>query len=343
MLAISDLVFVMLATLAFYERNLNGKSKIALLSFICGLLTFLVMFRPIGTSADDYYYIQMAKDASYFDDATFFEYYDRDPFYYWVLKSLAPFFGERSLTVMAGGVFFVKYLLILALSRSNFFALYFYFCLSFYLHDIVQLRLAMAVMFMLLGVLLISKARHFVAGVSSFFAYFSHSSAAVSIFLFARYRWRKFLFFSPVILAVLLQFGMPSLPIQYVSYWVESLANENVYVTRYLIDENRLIDANFNTPTLVFYLTFAFYSKAFIDSVVSRIGVFFVNLSVLSVVIFQSAIAFAVRLNELFMTFSILSLGLLREDEGELSRLILIISGGLFYLRSRWIDLIFYG
>lgn len=337
-LLISDVTFILMALSSLFGTRFTRNLKTAVFATMVAVLALLTLARPLGIGADDYYYVQMAQDAGDLSLPDLLGIYERDPVYFYLLHHITQFAGVRALMVIASIVFLLKAFFISKLVQDRLFALYAYFCLSFFLQEVIQFRASLATMFMFSAIYFFQRSSNLVTLASGVAAGLSHYSGYAVFLLLKTMKARPLLYMAPLAMAVVSLLGIPGLASSVVSRYLPEI----LFITRYLEDENRLFQAGFNSATIALYLAIAISGKRIVVSRSSSTGLLAVNLSALVVLLFKDIVTFAVRLNELFLTFYTLNVGNFRDDRTDLRRVLLVAALGLFYMRWRWIGLISY-
>jgi hypothetical protein len=154
-------------------------------------LCLLVLFKPFGSAPDDYNYIELTKlgCTSYSCDDSFSV--NRD-FIWFFLALLSPLnFEFLTIKTIALLSFGAKLYLIFKLSSNKIYAICVYTFAFYFLHDLTQYRVALAITFFLFAIYFASQSR----SVPTLFTFMgsvgSHIQAAPSIILFLLPKWLK--------------------------------------------------------------------------------------------------------------------------------------------------------
>ena len=183
-LAISLLV---LAPLSSRDRRLSH----LLFLLYAVALSALALVKPLGSAPDDFNYIDLAKlgCASFACDDTLS--LSRD-FVWFFLVSFSPASSEfLVIKLIATFALGIKLFVIYKLSSNKIYALCVYTFAFYFLHDLTQYRVSLALAFFLLAIYFAAQSSRFTSALSGIASIGSHIQAAPSALLLLSPRWLK--------------------------------------------------------------------------------------------------------------------------------------------------------
>lgn len=340
---ISDLTFVMLAWGALLGSSGEAVSSKAIYAVAATLMVCLTFFRPLGMSPDDPNYLIMVQRALVLTLDQQMEFYGRDPIYYFILTMTADTFGSGALLLIAAATTIGKLYLLFRLTQNPILALYAYFCLSFFLQDIIQFRESMALAFSFLALFvwerrgtLFAVPLALAAGLCHFTGFIASLLAGIEV-LAARLpaRLLRVLYFVPLPIIVLQKVGFSGTT----GAAIEWLTPNSLGVARELSGEV-VIRSEFNLGHMLIYLAIAFSGPKVLVNRSSNIGLLALDLSAFVVLLFTNLPTLGFRLNEFFLAIYVLNIGSFKTHQMDPRRLLLIAALAAYYMRLRTIGLV---
>lgn len=333
----ADIIFVAIFFAAFFYKEEQKLTADYLYYFFCTILTALVVFRPIGLSVDDENYQIMLDLIRRMDLDDMWVYFERDMLYFapvWLLETI---FGDRAMIVFSGGVFLFKMVLLGILVKNKIYALFAYYSMSYFLQDIIQFRLSLAVLIVMVSIYFFSRSSLIYSMVALLLSGFAHYSGFSAIALFIKHvKFYRYLYILPIVIFGLKYIGILGL----LSKYVVLVAPDVSYISRHLQDEYTMNEAEFYLTHMFLYIAIIGSARNIYENKISTIGIYSLGLSALAIGIFQDAITLAVRFNEMFAAFYMLNIGFLSNSINRNAKIFLLISVALFYIRSRYIGLL---
>lgn len=336
-LYISDGLFLLIGLSVVFSGALRPKAHTVIYYSISAAMVVLTLARPLGLSVDDSNYLALLGSIDGMGVAEIYAYYERDLVYYVAVKYVRELVGERAIMVLAAAVLLIKLVIIKRLTRNATFALFAYFCLGFFLHDIIQFRASLAIMFLFVAIWCFDRAKRLGSIIAVILGGLSHYSGFAGVGLvLRRFGAPAYLYFFPLLVCLLSLSGIFALSSDALFSLVPGVAS----ITRYLEPDSIAKTADYFVPH------FALYSAVIVTfgrverNPVSGAGMLALTLSSLSLGLFSNAIALAVRFNELFAVFYCLNVGYYRSRGIDWVKIVLLVTVGLFYIRARYINLL---
>lgn len=336
---LSDIIFLALVVCTTLSSMIKNNIRSFIFIAISWFMVLLTISRPIGLSVDDPHYEIMATFVSSADWSQIVDYFQRDFLYFFPLKLLTDIFEDRSFIAFSGLILTIKLFLIRKTVENYLFALYAYFCISYFLHDITQLRTALSLMFVFLGIFYIRQSKSLPAIIATLASGLAHFSGLVALFFTIKpLKSRTIYYFLPALVAILFYTPIPDIVVTIQDKFLPDV----FYITRYTDSVSAQILPDFNKLVMLLYLMLPLLIGRVDENAVTAGALVALIMSSAALVLFAGTMAFALRFNEFLVVFYIFLLGNYRQRGRDPIRIAFVGTVGLFYVRYRYINLLNY-
>ncbi len=338
-----DIIFFSSLLISIFSLSFSKKRDESFFWVLVFFSAIVLAIKPFGIAVDDPNYLKLYENIiAPLSLIEGLNYTARDPIYYISLKLTSGIVGVYSFNLIAVTVFIIKMFFLSKLVDKKTIAFFTYFSLSFILHDLTQLRLSMAMMFVFAFMYFyMIRKKIYSSLLMLVFATLSHFQGllAAPFLLIYGSRLHWWVFWIPLIIALTHYFNFFGF---FAFFFTTLIPLQSIFVDRYLDSAaDQYFFAEFFITHWILLTCLMLSTGLFQNNRFALWGITGVIASTLSIMLFSSVAAMAVRLNEFYLVFLFLLMGYIDSKRSKFLPFILLIGSiGLFYIRNRYLGVI---